>query len=227
MLGALPGGEREPAALADLARGRRREELPALRRAFAGRVKPRPPVLSGQLLAHIDVLDGVIAELHDQIERQLAPFAGVKEVAAAAIVSEIGADMGRFPSAKHLASGAGGAPGRPAERGQAPERGDDQGRALAAGDAVRGRLGQRARQDHLSGGAASAPGAPARAAEGAPGGGPQPDVIICHVLSTQRPDHDLGPDYFDRLAAERIERRRVQRLEQLGYPVTLTPREAA
>ena len=37
----------------------------------------------------------------------------------------------------------------------------------------------------------------------------------------------LGPDYFDRLEAARIEYHHVRRLEQLGYTVTLTPKEVA
>ncbi len=51
-------------------------------------------------------------------------------------------------------------------------------------------------------------------------------VIIYHLLRTKKPYTELGADYFDKLDATRIERRAVQRLEQLGYTVTLTPKEA-
>ncbi len=51
-------------------------------------------------------------------------------------------------------------------------------------------------------------------------------VIIYHILRTKKPYTELGADYFDKLDATRIERRAVQRLEQLGYTVTLTPKEA-
>ena len=48
-------------------------------------------------------------------------------------------------------------------------------------------------------------------------------IIIYHMLKDNKPYQDLGGDYFDQLDAARIERRAVQRLEQLGYNVTLTP----
>jgi transposase len=58
MLAALAGGEQDPEALADLARGKLRAKLPALRRAFEGRVQPHHLVLLGQILDHVDYLEG-------------------------------------------------------------------------------------------------------------------------------------------------------------------------
>lgn len=48
-------------------------------------------------------------------------------------------------------------------------------------------------------------------------------VIAYHVLKTGRPYSDLGADYFERLDAERLERHHVRRLNALGFSVTLTP----
>ncbi len=50
-------------------------------------------------------------------------------------------------------------------------------------------------------------------------------VIIYHVLRTKKPYHDLGADYFDQREKTRLERHHLHRLEQLGYSVTLTPKE--
>jgi hypothetical protein len=47
------------------------------------------------------------------------------------------------------------------------------------------------------------------------------------MLRDHVPSSDLGADYFDRLDTERLQRRSVQRLEQLGYTVTLHPAPAA
>ncbi len=51
-------------------------------------------------------------------------------------------------------------------------------------------------------------------------------VIIYHVLRTKKPYADLGADYFDQRDRLRIERHHIHRLEQLGYTVTLTTKEA-
>lgn len=52
-------------------------------------------------------------------------------------------------------------------------------------------------------------------------------VIIYHMLRDKKPYSDLGADYFDKLDTARIEHHHVRRLEQLGYTVTLTSKEAA
>lgn len=52
-------------------------------------------------------------------------------------------------------------------------------------------------------------------------------VIIYHILRTKKPYADLGADYFDQRDRERIERHHIHRLKQLGYTVTLMPKEAA
>ena len=52
-------------------------------------------------------------------------------------------------------------------------------------------------------------------------------VIAYHILRDQQPYTDLGATYFDTLDPARIQRHHVQRLEQLGFSVTLTPKEAA
>jgi transposase len=121
MLAAVLAGEHDPAALAELAKGRLRAKLPELRQALDGRVEPHHRVLLARSLAHIDFLDQSLAALQPEIEHCLAAFTeavdlldtipGVGADAAAAIVAEIGADMGRFASAKHLASWAGLCPG--------------------------------------------------------------------------------------------------------------------
>lgn len=51
--------------------------------------------------------------------------------------------------------------------------------------------------------------------------------IIYHVLRTKKPYAELGADYFDKVDTARIQQHHIRRLEQLGYTVTLTPKEAA
>jgi transposase len=121
MLDALVAGTTDPEVLADLARGKLRHKLPALREALEGRFEPHHALVIGAILQHLDFLDEHIDRLSDAIEQQLGPFAagvelaatitGVAERSAQVIVAEIGTDMTRFPTPGHLASWAGRCPG--------------------------------------------------------------------------------------------------------------------
>ncbi len=51
--------------------------------------------------------------------------------------------------------------------------------------------------------------------------------ISHHLLRTERPYRELGPDYFDRRHAERLQRRCIRQLERLGLLVTVTPAPVA
>ena len=48
-------------------------------------------------------------------------------------------------------------------------------------------------------------------------------VSIYSMLRDQVPYQDLGPDHFDHLHAQRLERHYVRRVEALGFEVRLTP----
>jgi transposase len=233
MLAARLGGEEDPAVLAELARGRLREKVPALRQALAGRVKPYHRVLISQILAHSDFRDGAIAQLHDEIAAARATFQeavallqtipGIGAVAAAASVAEIGADLGRFASAKHLARWAGICPGNKQSGGKRLSAKTTGGNGwlkatladIAWANARRqeGYLGAQFRRLARRRGPDQALVAVAHSVL----------VIIYHVLRTRQPYHDLGTDDFEKLDTQRLEQLHVRRLNALGYQVTLTP----
>src|SRR5262245_9136032 len=79
MLEALISGETDPEKLADLARKRLREKIPALRRALQGRVTEHHRFLLRLHLDHIAHLEEMIGRLGARIEEALAPFAAAQE----------------------------------------------------------------------------------------------------------------------------------------------------
>ncbi|MGZ6725773.1 MAG: IS110 family RNA-guided transposase, partial [Solirubrobacteraceae bacterium] len=117
MLDALCEGTTDPEILAELAKGRLRAKLPALREALEGRFDTHHALLIGAILAHLDFLDEQIGRLSEAIEEQLRPvqahvdllrsLTGIETRTAQNILAEIGTDMSVFPTAGHCASWAG------------------------------------------------------------------------------------------------------------------------
>ena len=62
--------------LAELAQGKLRAKIPALKEALVGRFDAQHALIVSAILAHLDFLDEQIQLLSDEIEAQLAPFAG-------------------------------------------------------------------------------------------------------------------------------------------------------
>ena len=128
MLDALVSGTTDPEVLADLAKARLRKKIPALQEALEGRFSKHHAFMVGRILAHIDYLDESIGHLSAEIERMIAPFSeqvellgtipGVDRRTAEVLIAEIGVDMSRFPTHKHLASWAGMCPGNDESAGK-------------------------------------------------------------------------------------------------------------
>jgi transposase len=121
MIARLIGGEADPERLAAEARGRLKEKVVVLRRALDGRVTEHHRFLLRMLTDQLRQLEELVERYTARIEEVLRPLAeaearlrtipGVGAQAAEVILAEIGADMGRFKTAGHLAAWAGLRPG--------------------------------------------------------------------------------------------------------------------
>jgi transposase len=186
------------------------------------------------LLDHIDDLNQRIRQLDEEIERLLIPFdteqlldrldaiPGIDRTTARVIVSEIGVDMSRFPTAEHLASWAGLAPrtkqsgGKlypahilPANRYLRPALVQ----AAKATQRTDSYLGEQYRRLARRRGANKAPIAVAHSIL----------VIVYHMIKRGTPYYERGADFFDQLNPDGTRRWLVHRLNQLGYHVSLEP----
>ena len=114
---ALIDGETDPDRLLGLVQRGVKAPAEKLRAALQGRVTLRHRFLLRLHLRQIDALAAAMAEIDAEVERDLDPFRtavrllrtipGVSDLTAQVIVSEIGTDMTRFPTAGHLISWAG------------------------------------------------------------------------------------------------------------------------
>jgi transposase len=231
MLAALVAGAADPAALAQLARGRLRDKLPALERALAGQFGAHHRYLVPRILAAIDFLDAEIADLSTRIAELERPFeAAVDQLdtipgsgrrLAEVLVAELGPDVGRFGRAKPLAAWAGLCPGNDESAGKRRS-----GRTRKGNRWLRAALteaGQAAGRTRTSRGAQYRRLAARRGKKRAASAvGHSILVIAYHLLTRGTVYHDLGANYFDQRDAAALERRLVRRLEALGNTVTLS-----
>src|SRR5947209_12826142 len=240
MIEALITGERDPAVLADLARGVMRKKIPDLTLACAGRFGDQHALMCTLHLEHIDHLADMIARLDTRLDEASVPFArqiemlttipGIGERAAQVIISEIGVEMVRFPTAAHLASWAGLCPGNNESAGKhhsgkTRKGSQDLCAVLTACAWSAGRtstyVGAQFRRFHRRFGKKGGKKAAIATAHTL-------IVIIWHVLAENTAYRDLGSDYFTRRIDDPDTRKRrlIRELEALGHKVIIEPAAA-
>lgn len=231
MLEAIVEGQSSPAEMAELARGRMREKRDLLTKALEGRVQAHHRFVLTELLAQIDSLDETIERFNEQIEVYCRPFEdavnlldtipGVGRETAEIIVSEIGTDMSRFPTADHLSSWAGVAPGNNESAGKRRS-----GKTMQGNKVLGAALNQAA---HAAAGTKDTYLSTQYRRLAARRGKKKAIValehtilvIAYHLIQRKEPYRELGGNYFDNRRPEATAKRLVTRLVQLGYTVSL------
>jgi transposase len=233
ILEALVAGESDPDRLLALVHPRVKAEPARLRAALTGRVTDRHRFLLRLHLGQHDALAAALAEVDAEVERDLDPFRdavrllrtipGVGDLAARAIVAEIGTDMGRFPTAGHLLSWAGLCPRNDESAGKRRST-----RLRHGAPWLKTTLVQCAwAAARKKGGHLQAQFQRLRARRG-------PKKAICavaasiltaawHMLRNGTLWRDLGSDHFHKRAPEQQAQRLARQITKLGFTCTITP----
>jgi transposase len=238
MLKAIIAGERNPAALAELAQGRMRGKLTRLAEALeCSFFTPEHAFILSMMLRNIDhltaqvtLLDVRIAALCQPWERQIAQLdaiPGFGVTTAQDLIAEIGVDMSVFPTAAHLCSWARVAP-RVKESAGRRKGGSSTGRGNAYAG---GALGEAAVNAGRTQSFLAAKyrrlcrRMPKKKAQGAIMRTQL--VIVYTLLSDPEAEYcDLGTGYYEQRAdTQRRADAHILGLERLGYKVTIEPIE--
>lgn len=232
---AIIAGEADPATLAQLKRGRIKASLEQLCDALQGRVQDHHRILLRIHLDQIDALQQAIDQLEARMGELLEPFRsvvellktapGIQETTARVILAEVGFEVTRFATAGQLISWTGLCPGSDESAGKRRSTRLRKGNAWLRTTLVQAAWAASRKKDSYL----RALYLRLRARRGA-----KKAIIavaasllasIYFMLQRQQPYADLGPTHFDQRQRQRVTRRLIRRLEDLGVKVEV--KEAA
>jgi len=229
ILNAIVGGENDPNSLAALASLRVKASKRVLAEALQGRLRDHHRFMIASHLRLIDAIREQVFALDQRIGEHLQPFRaavellttipGVSDIAAHVILAEIGDDMSRFATARHLVSWAGLCPRNDESAGRRRSTRLRAGAPWLKTVLVQAAWAASRKKDsyfkaqfhHIS-----------------MRRGPKKAVVavaasmltaVYHMLQRGVIYQDLGSDHFDRRDKAKAARRLIRRLEDLGLHV--------
>ena len=233
MLDALIEGQDDPAVIAGLAQRRLRAKIPMLTEALTGRFTTHHAFLIRMHLNLIDQYSQALGELDASIAEAMEPLAAARELlisipgisttVAEVFLAETGGDMSVFPTAAHLASWSGTAPGSNESAGRVKSSATRPGNRYLKGALGTAALAAtRSKDTYFS----------ARYRRIASRRGPMRALVAVqhsmltaawHMFTNGDLYHDPGADYFTARQPAKTKARAISQLEALGFRVTLQP----
>lgn len=231
ILASLAEGRHSAARMAEQARGTLRSKKSQLELALQGTFSNHQRLLLSRMLVQMSALERQLEELTAEIEQRVAGYEellqrldtipGIDRITAWTVLAEIGTDMSVFGDAGQLASWAGLCPGNRESGGKRIS-----GKTRKGNRYVRRALCQSAwavthqKDSHLA--------ALFRRVRGRRGEqkaimavAHQLLTIIFHVVRDGTVYQELGASHYDQQNKPQVTRRLVERLQKLGYCVTL------
>lgn len=232
LIRALLADETAPEQVAALIDKRLRPKLEQIQQALAPRLYAHHKLMLTMQMERIESGEAQVAQLDAEIDRMMAPYheqlerlvkiPGIKQIAASAILAEIGDDMTHWKSADQLAAWAGVVPGNNESAGKRKSTRHRKGNvhlqsmlvecAWAASHAKNSYWRAKFYKLKARRGHNRALMAIAR----------KMIIAVWHVLSGSE-FKDLGGEYLDQLDPRRMVRTMTRRLAALGFTVTPTP----
>jgi transposase len=231
MLTAMAAGVMEPEAIAELAQGSLRGKQAELVKAIRGLMGSHQRYMLQSLLRQIEFLEAEVASLDQEVAVRTAPLEdqiekldsipGIGRRGAEEIVAEIGSDMSRFPTAKHVASWAKVCPGNNRSAGKQKSGHTGNGNVWLRSALLQAAWAASRKKDSYF--QAQYRRLVARI-------GPKRAIVAIahsilvtayHLLRNQTTYLDAGGAYFDERNKHRVVDRAVRRIERLGYKVTI------
>ena len=231
ILRAMVAGEEDPKVLSALARGSLQAHRDRLEPALESRMGEHQRFMLASLLRQLDFLEVEVEAIDRKVAEQLADkdelierldaIPGVGRRVAEEVLAEIGTDMSRFASSAHLASWTRICPGNHESGGKRRTESIGPGNhwlrsalveaARAAAMTKKSYLSAQYRRIRARRGGKRAAIAVAHSIL----------TIIYHLIRDGTTYEDLGTDYFEERARDRVLHQSVKRIERLGYQVSV------
>jgi transposase len=236
MIEALIAGQTDPQALAALAHERIHATRAELEASLRGRVTAHHRFLLRLHLNHLDTLDAAIASIDQEVDGKVEPFRaaiemlstipGLSDLSASVLVSEIGLDMSRFASEGNLISWAGLCPKNDKSAGKRRSNRMKKGARwlkttlIQCAWAATKKKGSYLQAQYLRLRSRRGP----KKAIGAVAA----SILTAayHMLKNGTLYQDLGANHFNQRAKGKHVLRLVNRLQNLGFAVQITPMAA-